>query len=151
MDPELLEELGLSDDATPEQVRAAIKTREQTAEAKGERKAQASVRKTLALEDDADVSKALTSAASEAADGRAYRADLLQRLSTATICAHGNDEAGQRAAERSKRLFANASISDLRDEVEALEGKVEGEIPNGRSSEEKQKDSTRRATRPAQY
>lgn len=56
-----------------------------------------------------------------AEDGKAYRTSLLDRLHKATIRASGNDEAGQAAADRAKRVWAGAEVSDLTAEVERLE------------------------------
>lgn len=134
MDPELLEELGLEANASSEDIRAAIAKREQNALAKGKREQQTETLKALGLEENATPD--YTQLATQAADGRAYRSNLLTRLEQATIRAQGNDEAGIKAAERAKRLFATASIADLRDEVDALETKAAAILPDERYSVE---------------
>lgn len=59
----------------------------------------------------------------EAADGRQYRADLLDRLHAATIRAEGNTEEGIAAADRIKRVFATASVSDILQEATRQESR----------------------------
>ena len=67
----------------------------------------------------------------QAADGVSFRAGLIEQIGALTITAEGNGEAGQQAAERQKRVWANASVEDLRAEVTRLEGVRDGKFPNG--------------------
>lgn len=143
MDPELLEELGLEASASPEQIRAAIKAREDAAQQRAEARTLAKIGSTFGMEEGANVMETLTKTHAVAADGRIYRADLTKRLEAAVIRARGNEEAGRAAATRATRLFANASIADLREEVEALEAKADDLIPPERLSQEKADKATR--------
>lgn len=61
----------------------------------------------------------------QAGDGRAYRADLLERLGAAVVRTHSGDNTSAGiAAERVKKAFENVSISDLSAHVQDLEGQV---------------------------
>ncbi|MEM7738101.1 MAG: S49 family peptidase [Deinococcota bacterium] len=68
----------------------------------------------------------------EAKDGRAYRASLLEQVGALNIATR-NDEA---TAERMKRLFAGADITDIAAEVTRLEGVRDAAFPAGRVSVE---------------
>lgn len=74
----------------------------------------------------------LTGLKALAADGRQYRADLLDRLHAATVRVEGNNETGVAAADRAKRVFANADVRDILAEVTRLEAK--DVVPEGRQS-----------------
>lgn len=74
----------------------------------------------------------LTGLKALAADGRQYRADLLDRLHAATVRVEGNNETGAAAADRAKRVFANADVRDILAEVTRLEAK--DVVPEGRQS-----------------
>lgn len=88
----------------------------------------------------------------QAADGVAYRENLLSQLGQAVIRAEGNTTEGQKAAERAQRLYASAEISDLEDEVKRLETKVIQGVPQGRlSTDETTDDTTRERRVPASH
>lgn len=73
----------------------------------------------------------LTAIKAQAADGAAYRTTLLDQIGALTIATQGNDEAGQQAAERQKRVWATADMTDLKAEVTRLEGVRDGLFPAG--------------------
>ena len=125
---ELLAHLGLPEDATPEQVQAALAEREEQAATR----ANAKTAKALGI--DAITPAALAQVASEAAGGRQYRADLLGRLHKATVRTEGNTPEGVEAADRAKRIFANAEMADLTAEVERLEAKAANVVPTSQVS-----------------
>lgn len=76
----------------------------------------------------------------EAGDGRTYREDLLERLERVTLTIEGNQEAGQKAAERIKKVFKAADIADIREEVERLEARRDALVPDGQRSAENAKE-----------
>lgn len=125
---ELLARLGLPEDATPEQVQAALAEREEQAATR----ARAEAAKALGI--DAATPTSLAQVASEAADGRQYRADLLERLHKATVRVEGNTPEGAEAADRAKRIFANAAMTDLTAEVACLEAKAAQVVPTEQQS-----------------
>lgn len=125
---ELLAHLGLPEDATPEQVQAALAEREEQAATR----ARAEAAKALGV--DALTSATLARVAAEAADGKRYRADLLDRLHKATIRTEGNTPEGIEAADRAKRIFGNAEMADLTAEVERLEAKAAQVVPTSQVS-----------------
>src|SRR5690606_12627735 len=125
---ELLARLGLTEDATAEEVAAALATLEEQATTR----ANAQAAKALGI--DAITPTTLATVASEAADGRQYRADLLERLHKATIRTEGNTPEGVEAADRAKRIFANATMNDLTAEVTRLETKAAQVVPTAQQS-----------------
>lgn len=128
--PEILAMLGLKADATPEQIQAAIKAQRETAAA-AER---TNILAALGLTEEPGKPADFRALAARAADGAAYRERLLEQVSALTITTTGNDEAGQQAAERQKRVWANADITDLQAEVKRLEGVRDGQFPNAQLS-----------------
>lgn len=128
--PEVLAMLGLKADATPEQIQAAIKTQRETAAA-AER---TNILAALGITEEPGKPVDFAALAARAADGTAYRDALLGQIGALTITTTGNDEAGQQAAERQKRVWANADITDLQAEVKRLEGVRDGQFPNAQLS-----------------
>lgn len=132
MDPELLEELGLEPNASAEQIRGAILKRENAAKTAATNAHNKALAEAFGIPEGEQAD--LKTLAAQAADGKAYRADLLDGLHAATIRARGNDSKGIEAADRMKRTFANASIADLRAAVEDMDADLD--IPGGRQSKE---------------
>ena len=130
--PELLALLGLQADATPEQIRAAILKREQTAKA-GER---AAILAALNVTEEEGKPVELPGLAAQAADGAAYRTSLVDTLKAHTITLRGNDEAGRTAADRAAKVWGRADVADLKAEVERLQGEIDNTVPNSRVSKE---------------
>lgn len=133
--PEILKRLGLSADATPEQMAAALDALETQASAA----ARAEALEALGLDEGGDL-KAL---AAQAADGAAYRQSLVEQLQAHTVTLQGNDESGQQAAERAAKVWGQADISDLKAEVERLQGQIEAAVPAGRVSTDGKPEATR--------
>lgn len=78
----------------------------------------------------------LTTLAAQASDGRQYRTDLLDKLSTLTLATLSNDEQGRKVAERQKKAFGAMPIDDIREEVERLEAARDASLPGGRLSKD---------------
>lgn len=134
MPPEILALLGLSAEATPEQIKAAMQQREQSAAAE----ARSSVLTALGLSEEAGQPSAdLADFAARAADGSAYREALLDQLKARTIALQGNDEAGLQAAERAAKVWAKADIADLKAETERLQAQIDAALPAGRVAHNK--------------
>ncbi len=131
MDEETLALLGLEADATPEQIRAAMKAQTDGARSAEKARHQAAVNTALGLTQGDGTMDALTA---QAADGRAYRESLLDDLERATVRAHGNGEAGQSAAARARRVWAGAAIADLKEQVGAVDAQADETVPGGRVS-----------------
>lgn len=125
MDPTVLAALGLSADATPEQVLAAIKQREVTASST----TQANMLAALGLTAETGTPEHLKALARQAADGAAYRADLLEQMGKLTITAEGNGPEGIAASERVVKVYASADVEVLAAEVARLEAKRDN-LPN---------------------
>ncbi|MFA7459726.1 MAG: S49 family peptidase [Trueperaceae bacterium] len=132
---ELLARLGLTEDATAEEVAAALATLEEQAATR----TNAQVAKALGV--DAATPAALAAVKAEAADGRRYRADLLTRLHAATIRTEGNTPEGVAAADRAKRIFASAEMNDLTAEVQRLEAKAANVVPTEQVSKTTETDA----------
>lgn len=132
MTPELLALLGLQADATPEQIRAAILKREQTAKA-GER---AAILAALNVTEEEGKPADLPGLAAQAADGAAYRTSLVDTLKAHTITLRGNDEAGRTAADRAAKVWGRADVADLKAEVERLQVEIDSTVPNSRVSKD---------------
>lgn len=77
---------------------------------------------------------ALAAIKDRAADGKAYRESLLGSIERLTVALHGNDQRGEAAGGRARRLFAEAPIADLEAEVETLEARRDTLVPAGRQS-----------------
>ncbi len=71
------------------------------------------------------------------ADGKAYRADLLNTLGKLTIKLEGNDEKGVAASERIKKVYASQELEDIKAEIVRLESRVTEVIPGGPTALEK--------------
>lgn len=106
------------------------------AQSERERLAAAAGLKPAELEGDTHLVKL----AEQAGDGRTYREDLLERLERVTLTVEGNQEAGQKAAERIKKVFKSADIADIREEVERLEARRDALVPDGQRSAENAKE-----------
>ncbi len=128
MPPEILALLGLPEDATPEQIKAALNKREASARA-AER---ASILVALGVTEEEGKPADLAGLAAQAADGAAYRTALVDQLKAHTITLRGNDEPGQQAAERAAKVWGRADIADLKAEVERLQSEINGVYPNAR-------------------
>lgn len=144
--PEILAMLGLSEDVTPEQIKAALNKREAAAKA-AER---LSILTALGVTEEADKPADLTTIKAQAEDGAAYRTSLTDQVKARTITLRGNDEAGQAAAERAAKVWGKADIADLKAEVERLNSEIEVALPGGRVSVNKAgQDTTTRPKKPA--
>src|SRR5690606_30925978 len=120
---ELLARLGLTEDATAEEVAAALATLEEQATTR------ANAQAAKALGTDARTAAPVASRGSEAADGRQSPAGPLERLHRATSRPDGGTPEGVEAADRAKRIFANATMNDLTPEVTRLETKAAQAAP----------------------
>ncbi|MVN86826.1 hypothetical protein GO986_08625 [Deinococcus sp. HMF7620] len=127
---ELLTLLGLSADATPEQIKAALNKREAAAKT-AER---ASLLAAIGVTEEEGKSADLAAVKAQAADGAAYRTALTDQLKARTITLRGNDEAGQAAADRAAKVWGKADIADLKAEVDRLDSEIEAALPGGRIS-----------------
>lgn len=119
MPPEVLAMLGLSADATSEQILAAIRTQRQTA-ASTER---ANILAALNLTEEADKPADFTGLAAQAADGRAYREAQLDRIHALTIATEGNDERGIAAADDARAVYAGQRLERITAQITRLEAK----------------------------
>lgn len=146
---ELLALLGLSADATPEQIKAALQKREAAAK-NAERTA---ILAAIGVTEEDGKPADLAGLKAQAEDGAAYRTALTDQLKARTITLRGNDEAGQAAAERAAKVWGKADIADLKAEVERLDSEIETALPAGRVSVTKtgQDTSTRRPAPAAAY
>lgn len=139
MPPEILALLGLSEDATPEQIKAALNKREAAARATE----RTTILTTLGVQEEDGKPADLSGLAAQAADGAAYRTALVDTLKARTITLRGNDEAGQQAADRAAKVWGKAEISDLKAEVDRLQGEIDTTLPNGRVSKGGQESTPR--------
>lgn len=149
MPPEILALLGLTEDATPEQIKAAIQKREAAAKT-AER---TSLLAALGVTEEDGKPADLTALKAQAEDGAAYRTALTGQLKAHTITLRGNDDAGQAAAERAAKVWAKADIADLKAEVERLGSEIDTTVPNARISRAPaaDKDAPRRPVNPSAY
>lgn len=93
-----------------------------------------------------DVNEAmLTDVRKQAADGKAYRQDLLQELGTLTLAIEGNEAAD--VAERVKKAYNNLPIEDISSEVKRLRAKRDAMVPNVKLSQDND-ENPRKETRP---
>lgn len=138
MDPSVLAALGLSADATPQEVLAAIKQREVTAATTQ----QANMLAALGLTADTGTEEGLKALARQAADGTAYRAELLDTLHARTITIEGNTAEGIAAADRARTVYGSADTAVISAEVARLEAKRDT-LPAGALSRTEQDTKTR--------
>jgi signal peptide peptidase SppA len=73
----------------------------------------------------------------EAADGRAYRADLEQRFTQASIRAFGQ-ERGAKHSETALKAFKHLETTELEEQIALLEEQAANGIPSGRVSKDDQ-------------
>ena len=104
MPPEVLAMLGLSAEATPEQIQAAIQEQRKTAAATERTNMLAA----LGLSEEPGKPADLQAVAAQAKDGVAYREAQLDRLHALTITMEGNDEAGVESRRRCPRGLRRA-------------------------------------------
>jgi len=130
MDPAVLAMLGLSADATAQEILAAIKQREVTAATTQ----QANMLAALGLTAETGTEADLKAFARQAADGAAYRADLLEQMGKLTITTEGNGPEGIAASERVVKVYASADVEVLAAEVARLEAKRDN-LPNAALSQ----------------
>ncbi|MFC4428038.1 S49 family peptidase [Deinococcus navajonensis] len=119
MDPKILAMLGLSADATPEQIEAAI--REQRVKAAATERT--NLLAGLGLTEESDKPADLGAYAAQARDGAAYRQAQLDRLHALTITVEGNDERGIQAADDAREVYAGQSIERINAQIVRLEAK----------------------------
>lgn len=139
MPPEILAMLGLTEDATPEQIKAALQKREATARATE----RATILAALGMTEEEGKPADLPALAAQAADGAAYRTALVDQLKARTITLRGNDDAGREAADRAAKVWGKAEIADLKAEVDRLQGEIDSTLPNGRVSKDAQDGASR--------
>ncbi|MDP9763850.1 S49 family peptidase [Deinococcus enclensis] len=146
MPPEILAMLGLDENATPEQIKAALQKREAAAKA-AER---TSIFAALGVTEEDGKPADLTGLKAQAEDGAAYRTALTEQIKARTITLRGNDEAGQAAAERAAKVWGRADIADLKAEADRLQAEIDTTLPGGRLSVNKTgQDTVDRPRRPA--
>ena len=129
----ILASVGLNEGATDEEVLAALAKQTSTKVSTERTKILAK----LSLDSettDEQLDLYIAELKARAADGKQYRADMLEKLAALTISTEGNDESGQATAERMKKIFSSADIGDIRAEVERLEVKKDSLVPDGRKS-----------------
>lgn len=119
MDPKILAMLGLSADATPEQIEAAIRDQQ----AKAAATERTNLLATLGLTETSDQPADLKALAAQARDGAAYREAQLDRLHALTVAVEGNDEAGVKAADDAREVYATQSIERITAQITRLEAK----------------------------
>jgi len=127
--PEVLAMLGLSAEATPEQIQAAIQKRDQVAAATERTNMLAA----LGLSEEPGKPANLTVLAAQAKDGVAYREAQLDRLHALTITNEGNDEAGIKAADDAREVYATQSLERISGQIARLEARRDT-LPAGQQS-----------------
>jgi signal peptide peptidase SppA len=139
MTPEQLAALGLSAEATPQEIQAALDARNQaqTQHASLTNRITAG----LALAEGADApADPLATLTAQAADGRAYREAQLDRLASLVIVTEGNDPKGQQAAADAREVYASQPLDKIAAQITRLEAKRE-ELPNGPRSQHSSPDT----------
>lgn len=79
--------------------------------------------------------RALETLASEAGDGREYRADLLNELQALTVTLSGEGQNAEAHGQRARRAYGALSITDVREEVARLRAQRDALIPNSQLSD----------------
>lgn len=136
MPPEVLAMLGLSADATPEQIGAAIEKQKRAA-AQTER---ANMLAALGLSETPEQPADLAAVKRQAADGAKYREDQLDRLHALTITVEGNDERGIAAADDAREVYGAQSLERISGQITRLEARRDS-LPSGPLSQSKQADA----------
>ena len=132
MTPEQLAALGLTADATPAQIQAALD--KQAADAQAATQHAGRVVAALALPEGADApADPFAALSSQAADGRLYRNAQLQRLADLTLITEGNGASGQAAAEEIRNVYAAQPMPTLEAAIARLEAKRDS-LPAGQRS-----------------
>ena len=121
MPPEVLAMLGLSAEATPEQIQAAIQEQRKTAAATERTNMLAA----LGLSEEPGKPADLGALAAQSKDGLAYREAQLDRLHALTITLEGNDEAGVKAADDAREVYASQSLDRINAQITRLEARRE--------------------------
>ncbi|AZI45323.1 signal peptide peptidase SppA (plasmid) [Deinococcus psychrotolerans] len=127
--PEVLAMLGLSADATTEQIQAAIDIQRKTA-ASTER---TNMLAALGLSEEPGKPANLSALAAQAKDGALYREAQLDRLHALTITNEGNDEAGVQAADDAREVYAGQSLERISGQITRLEARRDT-LPGGQQS-----------------
>lgn len=155
MTPEQLAALGLSADATPQQVLAAIEALTVTQAAHAALTTRLVAALGLAEGEDAPTDP-LAVLAPQAEAGRAYRTQLLDQVAslTVTLAGHSDPAQSEAAEARARRVWARADLTDLQAEITRLEAQRDGLVPNGplsRATEARPARHARQAVDPTIY
>ncbi len=127
--PEVLAMLGLSAEATPEQIQGAIQEQRKTAAATERTNMLAA----LGLSEEPGKPANLTALAAQAKDGAVYREAQLDRLHALTITMEGNDPAGIQAADDAREVYAAQSLERISGQITRLEARRDT-LPAGQQS-----------------